>query len=98
MNSNLSNDGTTITIPKGTDENNSTTVTPTPSTIDVVTVLISEPQNLPEKPQGFYLVKPSTGLQVEIYADIGVPTLIKDSALNTTSLISNYPILLNTET
>ena len=93
---------TSITISQGSDESNTITVTRTAGTTGAVTVNISQLPDIPISHRGYKLVKPTTGLPVEIYAaGAGAPTVNKDAAPqtpNATTLLLNYPNPFNPET
>ena len=75
-NGSLADDATLIAIPQGVVESEAIAVTRTPGTTGAVTVDIERygvtlPTGLPVH-RGFELVKPTTGLPVEIYAEVAL--------------------------
>ena len=101
-NGSISGDVTSVTIPIGNVESSALTVTRTSGTTNAVTVDIGTLPSIPSSHYGYALVKPTTGLPLEVIAAVsGAPTSISNTTPQVpevTAVMANYPNPFNPET
>ena len=101
-NGSISGDVTSVTIPTGNVESSALTVTRTSGTTNAVTVDIGTLPSIPSSHYGYALVKPTTGLPLEVIAAVsGAPTSISNTTPQVpevTAVMPNYPNPFNPET
>ena len=101
-NGSISGSATSVTISTGKVESDTLTVTRTAGTTGAVTVDIGTLPSIPSSHRGYALVKPTTGLPLEVIAAVGgAPTSDSNTAPQVpevTAVMPNYPNPFNPET
>ncbi len=101
-NGSISGSATSVTISTGKVESDTLTVTRTSGTTGVVTVDIGTLPSIPSNHTGYALVKPTTGLPLEVIAAVGgAPTTVSNTTPQVpevTAVMPNYPNPFNPET